>query len=394
MLGGESRCHRFCATRPSRGVSSGLPSDRPAVSAGKPIGDRLLSHSWLWVIPLLALTGLLAILVFAAQVSASTRWGVFATGVAVAGAAALAGGLVGFLFGIPRTVQTAAAAGDQPQYQGNTNLEQVSDWLTKILVGVGLVQLGRALPALANLADSLKRPLGDTPSSGAFGLAIALAFSGLGFLYLYLWSRLRFAGELRDADLINAQIDIQEEKKTTALIVVNHQLAQGGTEASQNDLDETLIKAPDSTRILVFNQAERIRHDNWELNKPAMERTIPVFRALIAADQDDRYHRNHGSLGWALKDKQIPEWQQARDELTRAIQVRDTAKTPGWRVYEANRALCNIHLNNALPPAEATPDIIELINADLRTALTDPFAQSMVQLNADLQRWLAAHPLE
>jgi hypothetical protein len=268
----------------------------------------------------------------------------------------------------------------------------VSDWLTKILVGVGLVQLGRALPAMSSLADSLRDPMGGGPSSAAFGLAIALTSAGLGFLYLYLWSRLRFAAELRDADLVNQQIGIYEDQKASILVVVNRQLAQGGTPPSQNELDEALIKADDASRLLVFNQAERIRHDNWELNKPAMERTIPVFRALIAADTDDRHHRNHGSLGWALKDQQIPDYAAAKAELTKAITIRDSSHADGWRVYEANRALCNLHLL-ASPGGPPTAETVDLINGDLRTAITDPFASDMIALNADLQGWLADHPL-
>ena len=70
------------------------------------------------------------------------------------------GGTVGFLFGIPRaTAQPATPSAARTQDAGkaesklrssdrdteggrpNTNLEEVSDWLTKILVGLTLVNL-------------------------------------------------------------------------------------------------------------------------------------------------------------------------------------------------------------------------------------------------------------
>src|SRR5258708_423417 len=71
------------------------------------------------------------------------------------------GALLGFIFGIPRVPRSAASAAPQPQPAGgatgaastsappqddrrlttNTNLEDISDWLTKILVGAGLAQL-------------------------------------------------------------------------------------------------------------------------------------------------------------------------------------------------------------------------------------------------------------
>ena len=66
------------------------------------------------------------------------------------------------------------------QYQGNTNLEQVSDWLTKIIVGIGLVQIGHIVPALSKFAESMKAPLGGLPSSSAFGL-------GVGNLLRFAW---------------------------------------------------------------------------------------------------------------------------------------------------------------------------------------------------------------
>ena len=71
------------------------------------------------------------------------------------------GSMVGFLFGIPRILQreqpqggtdpaTTATRTPPSESEGqhgayslriNTNLEQISDWLTKILVGAGLIQL-------------------------------------------------------------------------------------------------------------------------------------------------------------------------------------------------------------------------------------------------------------
>src|SRR5689334_18082157 len=59
---------------------------------------------------------------------------------AIAGAAATLGALIGFVFGIPRRLATngkpAAGEGDEAAelYESNTNLEQVSDWLTKIII--------------------------------------------------------------------------------------------------------------------------------------------------------------------------------------------------------------------------------------------------------------------
>jgi hypothetical protein len=148
------------------------------------------SRPWASYIPALGVLGILVILVYVSQVPANVRWIVFGTAVAVAGAAALVGGIVGFLFGIPfSNKQRGIVTGGELNYEANTNLEQVSDWLTKIIVGVGLVQVGRALPGLGKLGESLKAPLGGQPSSSTFGLGLVIFYTLLGFLYLYLWSR-------------------------------------------------------------------------------------------------------------------------------------------------------------------------------------------------------------
>lgn len=50
---------------------------------------------------------------------------------------------MGFVFGIPRINTTDAVVIGRPPrlVRPNSNLEQISDWLTKILVGVSLTQL-------------------------------------------------------------------------------------------------------------------------------------------------------------------------------------------------------------------------------------------------------------
>jgi hypothetical protein len=151
-----------------------------------------------------------------------------------AGACALSGNLIGFLFGVPRTlhddqevrrdtvvqsrsldgtdghteINTEAhtkqvqhpvhghAHGDEYHLSVNTNLEQVSDWLTKILVGVGLTQLHNLSSGLMRAAVFIAQGFGGRESQGGtqFQVGIALAlliyFPVLGFLSGYLCTRL------------------------------------------------------------------------------------------------------------------------------------------------------------------------------------------------------------
>jgi len=153
--------------------------------------------------------GLAAAVVYGAAASPGRRL-VAAMGTALVAAAPFAlGALVGFLFGIPKTLQGASRASATPDrrsassrrraravraavLQPNTNLEQISDWLTKILVGVGLTQLSRipsAVESLAELAASCTGASSDAGGTAVMG-AVLVYFSICGFLIGYLVTRL------------------------------------------------------------------------------------------------------------------------------------------------------------------------------------------------------------
>ncbi|MEN2473129.1 hypothetical protein [Burkholderia sp. GS2Y] len=71
----------------------------------------------------------------------------------------------------------------------NTNLEQISDWLTKVLVGVGLTQVGK-LPHFMNILESKLTPaLSPLPNGGIIGISICVAFGVGGFVWAYFESR-------------------------------------------------------------------------------------------------------------------------------------------------------------------------------------------------------------
>jgi hypothetical protein len=404
---------------------------------------RDMPPGWMIASSVLGGIGLLAVLIYAAQIPPGRRWAAFATAVAVAGAAAFLGGLVGFVFGVPRTIPAPRSPGNESRYQDNSNLEQVSDWLSKIIVGVGLVQIGRLLPALGRLGRSLRVPLGGLPSSSAFGLALTLAYAALGFLFTYLWTRERLLPQLdaarrsleaaRDtivSDVVEqavpaavqqavpaavqqavpravqaaaASMDDRERTEFDALFYARRQLdsGKGGSAPAPEQLAEVFGRCPHSTLLQVYFEAEDIRARNWvnhDQEDPApedearrLERlalTIPVFEALVAADTAREYHRFPGSLGFALKDREQPDHLRAWQQLTAAIQVRDAHGQEGWRIYEACRALCAIRSLDHPQPGWPPPDrVIAGIRADLAAVEGDPHAARMVQGSRVLSAW-------
>lgn len=81
------------------------------------------------------------------------------------------------------------AASDGPSTTVNTNLEQISDWLTKIIVGVTLVESRKVLDQLSDAAQMMAGSIGGE-SSVSFAFAILIYFSFSGLLGSYLLTRL------------------------------------------------------------------------------------------------------------------------------------------------------------------------------------------------------------
>ena len=119
----------------------------------------------------------------------------FAPSMMVAFSATVAGGFLGFLFAIPRaypagSTMPAAAGNAEGRLQINTNLEQVSDWLTKIIVGVALVELGKILPTLGRLVETVAAIYGgNAPGATVMAAAILIFFSVMGFFTGYIGTR-------------------------------------------------------------------------------------------------------------------------------------------------------------------------------------------------------------
>jgi hypothetical protein len=98
----------------------------------------------------------------------------------------IVGAFIGFIFGIPRT----PAAKDSENIAANTNLEEISDWITKIIVGVSLVQLNQLSGGIVELGNTLAHGLGDHPSSFVFSVSTMIFYFVGGFFLGYLWSRI------------------------------------------------------------------------------------------------------------------------------------------------------------------------------------------------------------
>jgi uncharacterized membrane protein len=105
------------------------------------------------------------------------------------------GALIGFLFGVPRV---NPAAKTNSALVTNTNIEQVSDWLTKILVGVGLVNFKEIGDFLDLRSGELATSLGTdaAPVGKPFALSLIVYFFVVGLIQGYLLTRLFLSRQL------------------------------------------------------------------------------------------------------------------------------------------------------------------------------------------------------
>ncbi|MEU6231617.1 hypothetical protein [Kitasatospora sp. NPDC047058] len=158
---------------------------------------RAVQRGAAWALPGVGVLGLLLF-----SLGRERAWQALGGGLVVAAAAVVLGGALGFLFGVPRVRGAGAGAGGEPHgsYAPNTNLEQVSDWLTKVLLGVGLTQLGSLGDRLHRLGSALAPALGGGEGAEPFAAALVLYFLVSGFLAGWLVTRLMLPQVLSDAD--------------------------------------------------------------------------------------------------------------------------------------------------------------------------------------------------
>ena len=126
-------------------------------------------------------------------------WQTLATNALVGAASGAVGALLGFIFGIPRTLDPASrvavanaaaqagpVASSQAALAANTNLERVSDWLTTLLIGATLVQSQNVIAWVGSLGEKLK----DGLTIQALVPLIVVYYFALAFLGTYLITRL------------------------------------------------------------------------------------------------------------------------------------------------------------------------------------------------------------
>jgi hypothetical protein len=171
--------------------------------------DKKKEDAAAWLVLVAFLFTVTLVLIFLAWAIASAR--LLFVELLIAAAAMIVGGLLGFLFGMPRAgspVETGDdLAGSTVTYRPSNNLELVSDWLTKLLIGVGLVEIKQLSGVLKAIGGAVENSFNGAPDrTNAITQAVVVTFVVFGFLCSFLWTRIYYGRlqALADSEIVRA----------------------------------------------------------------------------------------------------------------------------------------------------------------------------------------------
>jgi len=334
-----------------------------------------------------------------------------------AGAATVSGGLLGFLFGVPHTREGYAsqinskstdtsngqedrADGPSSNYRPNTSLEQISDWLTKMLVGIGLVEI-KVIPGnLRDLAAYVTKGFGSAEQGDTLALAIMIYFSICGFLIGFLWARLYLPRLFHEADELRAlrqevsRLETQALADVRARTLINRLLNPRPDDppATQMEVTRAIKASSPDARTEILSQARATsgnkKSDDYQAK---LQGVILILKALIDSDKNEHRYYSELSYAWLRMDPPNPE--AAEESISMAIKVRDMLNKKGWKYYEFHRARCHIardpnFTGNKKKPAEQF--LLDETLADLRVAYTEQERwNEWLENNRNVREWLA-----
>lgn len=162
----------------------------------------------------------------------------------VMGAYYIAGCVLGFIFAIPKSFQNNqqvmepavdkdgkplnpnSARRDGMRYKDNTSLEEISDWLTKIIIGLSLTQFNHLQDMIDTAARSIQAGLSSALCKDctkvnlySFSYALIILYSLAGACCGYLWTRIEFPKILKqkDEDLELLKVTAQRDEMIKSL---------------------------------------------------------------------------------------------------------------------------------------------------------------------------------
>jgi len=268
------------------------------------------------------------------------------------------GTLVGFLFGIPKRlpsresdkeVMPGASESQQrvtPNLMPNTNLQEVSDWLTKIIIGVSLVEFNKIVSSLNELATQINKTIngasGDQDIS-MFIMPLIMFFSISGFLAGYLGTMTVISRQIYDADkyihgFSNKFRDINTHIKSIEERVRRHE-----------DTSDLISAAKEYThRAWCYRELPHQKLNDKEaslLNEKAdhfLNKAIIILEYVLKEKNEEKNITARIVLATCYSSLSKPDYGKAIDILTEGIQVAEESHE-----HKHGPALARLYYNKA-----------------------------------------------
>ena len=236
------------------------------------ITSNLNNTLWLGVI-----TGFSGIIGYTLNLQ-KAGWKILFLSILLASASYISGFFLGFLFGIPKRNTDKESA-----YNLSTNLVDISDWLTKIIIGLGLIEIKRIPAYLMSIGEYIQRATHSEDSMKIFAACCIVYFTIFGLYYGYNYMRLFLSGQFKEADdnLLQRQIKLTE----TGEVLNNQNLAPDNIdESAKEKLKEynQLLKSTKTEENYTFDDwyyKGVAAYDNKEYNK-----TIAYMKNALEKD--------------------------------------------------------------------------------------------------------------
>ena len=237
-------------------------------------------------------------------------------------ASAALGGVAGFLFGIPRLLQRSpqnppraeppakqAAQNARRLLSSNSNLEEISDWLTKIIVGLGLVNIQKIPGYIDAYRDWLRSGLSELPYSAqesVFLVVLSLASLIGCFLFFYITTRTQLALLLSDTE---SKLDPDYHTVAEAPQFKFQSAWAGVTGTALPGLDlKAAPPSPDDEAVLSRPPAPGDHAERWaawaaaKTRMGAVEQALPAWRVATAMSPDSAiYWQQYGDTLYSLR---------------------------------------------------------------------------------------------
>ncbi len=259
-------------------------------------------------------------------------------------------------------------------------------FLGEIFVGIG-----GSLIAYQFLPQELRKPGDPGLEITIFVTGLVGGYGGKAILDAALKkviNRIDTANEAKE--IAESQAKELEERKHV-LDLVNLQIQEGLNQSELSEMQEKLEYATDDVKERAFNLA----HDARSLGrrtltfKDRVNRTIPIFKALVASDNNNPSY--NAELGYAYISSQPPDLDKAISYLDRAIELRiPGASTEGdsWK-YEMNRAIARIGLGNSQSRDDILKDLFAVEQRKELAQAIDEYERDGVDGgNNSIKNWL------